>query len=120
MKPCIWRFGCVCLLLATGLSQAWAKGPEPRLVADEFQEALARISALAAVKPPEALDFPPQEARFVRVAIHETSGAHAAGHRRARDLRSRRERQPRPGRTRRRGQRVVGALPGTRSTRSST
>jgi len=47
---------------------------EPRLVADEFQEALTRISSLAAAKPPEALDFSPQAARFVRVAIHETSG----------------------------------------------
>ncbi|NQU22561.1 MAG: discoidin domain-containing protein, partial [Candidatus Nealsonbacteria bacterium] len=79
MKPCIWRFSCACLLLATGLSQTWAQGPEPRLVADEFQEALARISAEAAVKPPEALDFPPQAARFVRVAIRGTSGTSQPG-----------------------------------------
>jgi hypothetical protein len=52
----------------------WAKGSEPRPVADEFQEALARISALTAAKPPEALEFPPQEVRFVRVVIHGTSG----------------------------------------------
>jgi len=57
-----------------GLSQAWAKGPEPRPVADEFQDGLTRISTVTAAKPPEALDFPPQETRFVRVAIHQTSG----------------------------------------------
>ncbi|MFV1967287.1 MAG: discoidin domain-containing protein, partial [Pirellulaceae bacterium] len=79
MKPCIERFGCLCLLLATGLSPTWAKGPELRSVKDEFQEAVARISAGAAVKPPEALDFPPQEARYVRVAIHETSGTTQPG-----------------------------------------
>jgi hypothetical protein len=43
-------------------------------VADEFQERLARLSALAPAKSPEALDFPPREARFVRVAIRATSG----------------------------------------------
>jgi len=75
MKPCIWRLSCVCLLLTTGLSQTWGKGPEPRLVADEFQRTLARISAAA----PEALDFPAQAARFVRVAIHKTSGASQPG-----------------------------------------
>ena len=47
MKPCLGRLSCVCLLLAAGLSPTWAKGAEPRLVADEFQETLARISALA-------------------------------------------------------------------------
>lgn len=79
MKPRIWRFGCVCLLLTAGLSQSLANGPEPRLVADEFQETLEEISAKAAVRPPEALDFPPKTARFVRVAIHETSGSSQPG-----------------------------------------
>ncbi len=73
MKPCMGRFACVCVLLATGLSQARAQGSEPRLVADEFQEKLARVSAQAP-RLPEALDFAPQQARFVRVAIFETSG----------------------------------------------
>jgi hypothetical protein len=49
-----------------------------RLVADEFQEKLARISARG-IKPPKAVDFPPQEARFVRVAIHETNGSSQPG-----------------------------------------
>lgn len=73
MKRCLRALVCVCLLVAAGLSSTRAQGAEPRPVADEFQEALARLSTLT-VKPPEALDFPPQEARFVRVAIHETSG----------------------------------------------
>jgi hypothetical protein len=79
MRPCRERFGCVCLLWATVFSQTWAKEPEPQLVADEFQDALARISAGGAVKPPEALDFPPQEARFLRVVIHETNGTSQPG-----------------------------------------
>ncbi|UCE48305.1 MAG: hypothetical protein JSW47_22235, partial [Phycisphaerales bacterium] len=79
MRLCIWRFGCVSLFLATVLSQAWAKGPEPWFVADEFQEKLARISALTASKPPETLDFPPHRARLVRLVIHETSGAAQPG-----------------------------------------
>jgi hypothetical protein len=78
MKPYLARLVCVCSLLTASLSPTWAAGPEPRPVADEFQETLARISGLAAVKP-EALDFRPQEARFVRVAIHETSGAGQPG-----------------------------------------
>jgi hypothetical protein len=52
---------------------------EPQLVADEFQAALARISAATAAKPPEAIEFPPHQARFVRVAIHETSGSAQPG-----------------------------------------
>ena len=79
MKSCTWRFGCVCLFLASGLSPTWAEESELRLVADEFREALARISAVPAAKRPEAVDFPPQEARFVRVAIHETNGSSQPG-----------------------------------------
>jgi len=74
MKSCIWRFGCVCLFLATGLSRTWAEEPETLLVADEFQEKLERICTRV-VKPPKAVDFAPQEARFVRVAIHETNSS---------------------------------------------
>jgi hypothetical protein len=73
MKSCIGRVSLVCLLLAAVLSPAWTGGAELRPVADEFEAALTRISALT-VKTPEALEFPPHEARFVRVAIHETSG----------------------------------------------
>jgi len=73
MRSCVVRFACVCLLVTAGLSPTSSRGAEPRLAADEFQETLERISTLT-IKPPEALDFAPQEARFVRVAIHETSG----------------------------------------------
>jgi hypothetical protein len=59
--------------VTAGLSPTPSRGAEPRLAADEFQETLQRISTLT-IKPPEALDFPPQQARFVRVTIHETSG----------------------------------------------
>jgi len=79
MRLCIWQFGCVSLLLATVLSQAWAKEPEPQLVTDEFQETLARISVLTALKPPEILDFPPHKVRLVRLVIHETSGTAQPG-----------------------------------------
>ncbi len=58
MRLCVWQFGCVSLLLATVLSQAWAKGPEPRLVADEFQEKLEQVPTGTSAKPQEALDFP--------------------------------------------------------------
>jgi hypothetical protein len=64
MRPCIWQFACICLLLGTGHTQTRAEEAKPRLVVDEFQEALSRISTTAAVKPPEAIDFPPQEGRF--------------------------------------------------------
>jgi hypothetical protein len=74
MNPRLPQWSCVGVLLALGLSPAWAEGAAPRLVADEFRETLARISALAPATPPEALEFPPQEARFVRVVIYETSG----------------------------------------------
>ena len=74
-----WRSGFVCVLLATSLSRAWAEVPEPRLVADEFQEKLEQVPTGMSAKPQEALDFPPQSARFVRVAIHETSGTAQPG-----------------------------------------
>jgi hypothetical protein len=79
MRLRMWRLGCVGLLLTAGFSQSSAKGPEPRLVAEEFQETLERISTGTALKPPGALDFPPQTARFVRVAIHKTSGSSQPG-----------------------------------------
>ena len=74
-----WRLSFVCLLLATSLSRVWAREPEPRLVTDEFQEKLEQIPTGASANPREALDFPPQSARFVRVAIHKTSGAAQPG-----------------------------------------
>ncbi|NLF68934.1 MAG: hypothetical protein GX575_07745 [Candidatus Anammoximicrobium sp.] len=73
MQRCLVRFGYACLLVTVGLPAMRVEGAESRLVADEFREALARLSTRT-VKPPEAIDFPPQQARFVRVAIHETSG----------------------------------------------
>lgn len=73
MKPGLRRFGCVDVLLAMALFQAWAQASEPRPVADEFQEKLARVIAHAP-RPPETLDFTPRQARFVRVSIRETSG----------------------------------------------
>jgi len=72
-----WRgirhYGCVCLLATAGLGSAGARGAEPRAVIEEFCEALARISS-SPVTSPEAVSFPPCDARFVRVAIHATSG----------------------------------------------
>ena len=73
MKPWLKRLSCVCLLVAANLASAWAEGLPTRPVADEFQAALGRLSELT-VTPPEALDFAPQQARFVRVVIHQTSG----------------------------------------------
>jgi hypothetical protein len=67
------------LLLAMGLAPAWAVGSELRPVAEEFQEGLTRASAAKAAKPPEALEFSPQEARFVRVVIYETNGSSQPG-----------------------------------------
>jgi len=79
MKPYIDGYARVCLLVAVAFSATRAEGAEPRRVADELQQTLARISALAPAKLPEALDFPPQETRFVRVVIHETSGSSQPG-----------------------------------------
>lgn len=73
MKRCTGWFACLGLFFFAGLSQVRAQDSEPRLVADEFQEHLAKI-LVRAPRPAEALDFAPQQARFVRVAIHETSG----------------------------------------------
>ncbi len=64
------------LLLSHGL----ADGSEPRPVPEEFQQKLdAIVEAVAAATPPDAVDFPPCEARFVRVAIHVTSGSSQPG-----------------------------------------
>lgn len=78
MTPSRKRLSCVGLLLAAGLLPAWSGGAEPRPVADEFQATLARLATLT-VKAPEALEFAPQPARFVRVAIQETSGGGQPG-----------------------------------------
>lgn len=74
MSVCIARLAWVGLLVAGGLAPAWSAGSERRPVADEFREALERIAAAKALKPPEAIEFPPHQARWVRVAIIETSG----------------------------------------------
>ena len=79
MKSLIGQSLYMCMLVTTVVSPASAEGAEPQLVADEFREALARISVATSAKPPEAVDFPPQVARFVRVLIHETSGRRATG-----------------------------------------
>jgi len=73
MRPSRKRLMCVWLLAAAGFSSTWANGSESRPVTAEFQEKLARLTAHAP-RPPESLDFAPHPARFVRVAIHETSG----------------------------------------------
>jgi len=79
MNPCIRKFGCACVLLWAVLSHVCADGREPWPVADELRETLERISASTPAKSPGAFGFPIQEARFVRVAIHKTSGAMQPG-----------------------------------------
>ena len=74
MRLYSWQFGFVSLFLATFFSQACARGSEPRLVTDEFQEALTRISAVTAFKLPE-----PHKARLVRLLIHKSSGTTQPG-----------------------------------------
>ena len=78
MKQRIWWLSGIFLILAMPLSPTRADGPEPQPVVAELQDALARISTVA-VKPPDALDFTPQKAKFVRIAIHETSGRSQPG-----------------------------------------
>jgi hydrazine synthase alpha subunit-like protein/F5/8 type C domain-containing protein len=73
MKPCLKQLGCVCLLVAANMASARAENLPKRPVADEFQAALGRLSKLT-VTPPDALDFAPKRARFVRLVIHHTSG----------------------------------------------
>ena len=68
--------GCVCALLAGGLSPGWAEAGNGRPVAEEFRE---KVAALSAAQPSDAFDFPPREARFVRVLIVETSGTSQPG-----------------------------------------
>ena len=65
--------------LAPILVQAAVAGAEPRLVVDEFQEKLARISELTTFKSPDAVNFPPSAVRFLRVAILETDGTGQPG-----------------------------------------
>lgn len=66
----IQQFVFVCLLLIAVISQTFARGTEPRLVTDEFQEAIERVfSPDTGFKLPE-----PHKARFVRLVIHRTSG----------------------------------------------
>ncbi|MDY0165221.1 MAG: discoidin domain-containing protein, partial [Thermoguttaceae bacterium] len=70
------ELACGCLLLTVGFSLALAHGAETRLVTDEFAE---KMALGAEIKPPEAVDFGPHGARFVRVAILETGGGGQPG-----------------------------------------
>jgi hypothetical protein len=79
MKSFLTQFSLICLLLTVGPYATRAGAGDSQLVADEFQQTLQRIIAAGAAKPPEALDFPPHEARFVRIAILETSGGSQPG-----------------------------------------
>lgn len=63
----------VIALLLWDLILSAALAAQSRPVADEFQEKLSQISA-AKPTAPETLSFPSQNARFVRIAIHATSG----------------------------------------------
>ena len=48
---------------------------EARPVAEEFQEKVdAVVEALKTQSPPDAVDFPPCQARFVRIIIRHTKG----------------------------------------------
>ncbi len=74
MKTCMMRIACVCLLLAAGLSDSGAQGRELLPVADELQEKLLGIPAVPDARQPTGIEFPAQEARFVRLVIHRASG----------------------------------------------
>jgi len=73
------RLAFVGLFLIAGFVPQRGQGEAPRRVADEFQEAIARLAALGPARLPEAVAFPPQDARFVRVVIRQTSGGAQPG-----------------------------------------
>lgn len=78
MKSSIW-WSVVVVLVSAGLIPQVGRGQtEPRLVSEEFHEKLSHV-ATRSLSPPEALDFPPHRARFVRIAILKTSGASQPG-----------------------------------------
>ncbi len=78
MKSNACRFVCVGLFFSLGLARIGAQEPVWRLVSEEFHEKLNQVAAQS-LQPPEALDFAPQQARLVRIAIHETSGGGQPG-----------------------------------------
>jgi hypothetical protein len=78
MKPRLGWFACS-VLFVTVFSPTREVVAKPRSVSDEFNQALERIGNYSSVKPPEAIDFPEQEAKFLRVVIHETNSNSQAG-----------------------------------------
>ncbi len=64
------------LLMGVTSIELFSWEPEPREVAEEFEESLSRISNLP---KPHAIHFPSVQARFVRVSIHQTSGQNQPG-----------------------------------------
>ncbi|TVS14372.1 MAG: discoidin domain-containing protein, partial [Planctomycetaceae bacterium] len=78
MKSSIRWIVAVNLVLGMVSAQTGLGQTEPRLVAEEFLEKLSQV-AERSLRPPEALDFPPHQARFVRIAILETSGSSQPG-----------------------------------------
>jgi len=74
-RPRIWQVVLVGLSLSAFSSQAWTRESQPRLVTDEFQESLERISALKSAD----IKFPPDKVRFVRLVIHKTNDKSPAG-----------------------------------------
>lgn len=65
--------------LGWAVFQTPAAGSEPQSAVDEFEEKLARVSELTAFQSPDAVTFPPCEARFLRVVIHDTNGTGQPG-----------------------------------------
>lgn len=64
---------------AAWFSTAWGIGAEPQLVTDELQEKLGRVSVVETNPLQQSLEFPPQQAKFVRLAIHRTLGGSQPG-----------------------------------------
>ena len=73
MSLCRTHFASVCVLLAACFSDTRVGGQELTTVIDELQEKLLRIPAAPDGRQPTSIEFPAQEARFVRLVIHRTS-----------------------------------------------
>ncbi|MFO7905258.1 MAG: hypothetical protein R6U98_21520, partial [Pirellulaceae bacterium] len=65
--------------LPPGVSAAQAERAPRQSVAGELQEKLARIPAVEVAQHATPIEFPAREVRFVRLIIHETSGASQPG-----------------------------------------
>ncbi len=76
-----WAGGVVCLTLwlTFGLADTRTPADERPTVAEEFSAAVARIAARGASRPLDAIDFPPCEAQFIRITIHETNNGSQPG-----------------------------------------